>query len=158
MNSMLSVSSPNSGPPSLTISPWTHRSTRVLGRQLQLSPFLRLECGRRKEDSSSKRRETTHRCDVCNIDQSSQSARPIIMKFVSYQDRRAVFGRKKNLKGRKIVLTENLTKRRAELLGKARAKAGVKATWTADGRIICLLEDGRKIAIDTARDLSDRIA
>ena len=84
--------------------------------------------------------------------------RPIIMKFVSYQDRRAVFGRKKNLKGTKIVLTENLTKRRAELLGKARAKAGVKATWTADGRIICLLEDGRKIAIDTARDLSDRIA
>ena len=68
MNSMLSVSSPNSGPPSLTISPWTQRSTRGLGRQLQLSPVSQLECGRRKEDSSYIRRETTHRCDVCDID------------------------------------------------------------------------------------------
>ena len=56
------------------------------------------------------------------------------------------------------LLLNGMTKRRAELLGKACAKAGVKVTWTADGRIICLLEDGRKIAIDTPRDLSDRIA
>ena len=60
--------------------------------------------------------------------------RPIILKFVSYQDRSAVFARKKQLKGTKIVITENLTKRRAELLAKARATASVKATWTADGR------------------------
>ena len=73
--------------------------------------------------------------------------RPIILKFVSYQDRSAVFARKKQLKGSKIVLTENLTRRRAELLAKARATAGVKATWTADGRIVCLLEDGRKVSV-----------
>ena len=29
----------------LTTSPWTQRSTRGLGRQLQLSPVSRLECG-----------------------------------------------------------------------------------------------------------------
>ena len=82
--------------------------------------------------------------------------RPIILKFVSYQDRSAVFTRKKQLKCTKIVITENLTKRRAELLAKARATASVKATWTADGRIVCLLEDGRKVAVDTENDLRDR--
>ena len=44
-NSMLSASSPTSAPPSLTTSHWTHRSTRGLGRQLQLSLVARLECG-----------------------------------------------------------------------------------------------------------------
>ena len=45
MNSMLSASSPTSAPPSLTTSHWTQRSTRGLGRQLQLSLVSRLECG-----------------------------------------------------------------------------------------------------------------
>ena len=45
MNSMLSASSPTSAPPLLTTSPWTQRSTRGLGRQLQLSLVSRLECG-----------------------------------------------------------------------------------------------------------------
>ena len=69
-----------------------------------------------------------------------------------------MFARKKQLKGTKIVITENLTKRRTELLAKARATASVKATWTVDGRIVCLLEDGRKVAVDTDNDLRDRIA
>ena len=42
---MLSASSPISAPPSLTTSHWTQRSTRGLGRQLQLSLVARLECG-----------------------------------------------------------------------------------------------------------------
>ena len=45
MNSMLSASSPTSAPPSLTTPPWTQRSTRGLGRQLQHSPVSRFECG-----------------------------------------------------------------------------------------------------------------
>ena len=44
-NSMLSASSPTSAPPSLTTSHWPQRSTRGLGRQLQLSLVARLECG-----------------------------------------------------------------------------------------------------------------
>ena len=44
-NSMLSASSPTSAPPSLTTSHWTQRSTRGLGRQLQLSLVERVECG-----------------------------------------------------------------------------------------------------------------
>ena len=44
-NSMLSASSPTSAPPSLTTSHWTQRSTKGLGRQLQLSLVAWLESG-----------------------------------------------------------------------------------------------------------------
>ena len=44
-NSMMSVSSPTATPPSLTTSHWTQRSSRGLGRLLQLSLVARLECG-----------------------------------------------------------------------------------------------------------------
>ena len=44
-NSMLSASSPTSAPQSPTTSLWTQRSTRGLGRPLQLSLVARLECG-----------------------------------------------------------------------------------------------------------------
>ena len=44
-NSMLSASSPTSAPPSLITSHWRQRSTRWLGRQLQLSLLSRLNCG-----------------------------------------------------------------------------------------------------------------
>ena len=50
MNSMLSVNSHTSAPPSLTISLWTQRSTRGLERQLQRSPVSRLECRQACED------------------------------------------------------------------------------------------------------------
>ena len=52
---------------------------------------------------------------------SSNKPRPVIMKFVSYETRRQVFSAKRRLKGTKIVITENLTKRRSELLNRTRA-------------------------------------
>ena len=39
--------------------------------------------------------------------------------------------------------TTTLTKRRAELLRKARTIDGITSTWTIDGRIVCLLSNGR---------------
>ena len=69
---------------------------------------------------------------------SSNKPRPVIVKFVSYETRRQVFSAKRRLKGTKIVVTENLTKRRSDLLNRTRAQPDVKAAWTTDGRIVCL--------------------
>ncbi|KAI0240864.1 Thioredoxin-2 [Lamellibrachia satsuma] len=55
---------------------------------------------------------------------------------------------KRKLKGSKIVVTENLTKQRSELLTKALTAPNVAATWTTDGRIICLLASGRKSTLN----------
>ena len=82
---------------------------------------------------------------------SSESAgtprhpRPVIVKFTSYEPRRAIFTAKCKLKGTKFVITENLTRRRVDLLRKARASANVDASWTSDGRIVCLLTNGQKV-------------
>ena len=84
---------------------------------------------------------------------SSNKPRPVIVKFVSYATRRQVFSAKRRLRGSKIVITENLTKRRSDLLNRTRAQPDIKAAWTTDGRIVCLLENGEKRTIVTERDL-----
>ena len=85
---------------------------------------------------------------------STDKPRPVIVKFVSYETRRQVFSAKRRLKGCKLVITENLTKRRTEMLNRTRTQPGVKCAWTADGRIVCLLENGEKRTIVTERDLT----
>ena len=75
------------------------------------------------------------------------------MKLKSYEARRSILGAKRKLKGTRLVIAENLTKQRMELLQKARIVDGVKSIWTIDGRIICLLTSGRKETIVHERDL-----
>ena len=70
--------------------------------------------------------------------------RPIIIKLTSYDTRRTIFAAKRKLKGTKLVITENLTKTREQLLKKAREMDNVENAWTIDGRIVCLLRSGRK--------------
>ena len=86
---------------------------------------------------------------------SNGKPRPIIVKLTSYDTRRKIFGAKRQLKGTRLVITENLTKRRSELLQKARLVDGVVATWTLDGRIVCLVGNGRKVTVVTDRDLAN---
>ena len=85
---------------------------------------------------------------------SNGKPRPIIVKLTSYDTRRKIFGAKRQLKGTRLVITENLTKRRSDLLQKARLVDGVVATWTIDGRIVCLVGNGRKVTVVTERDLA----
>ena len=75
---------------------------------------------------------------------SNGKPQPIIVKLTSYDTRRKIFGAKQQLKGTRLVITENLTKRRSELLQKARSVDGVVATWTIDGRIVCLVGNGQR--------------
>ena len=53
----------------------------------------------------------------------------------------------------KFVVTENLTRRRNDLLKKVRSLDTVSCAWTTDGRIVCLLEDGRKVTVLHERDV-----
>ena len=50
-------------------------------------------------------------------------------------------------------LTENLTRHRNELLKKARSLDTVSCAWATDGRIMCLLEDGRNVTVLHERDV-----
>ena len=63
-----------------------------------------------------------------------------------------VFMAKRRLKGKKVVITENLTTRRIDLLNRAKGLRTVNATWTSDGRIMCLLGTGQKVSIYSEQD------
>lgn len=99
--------------------------------------------------------ESIDRCHRLGTSANSSNSRPrpIIVKFTSYQVRQKVFSGKRRLKGTKLLITENLTRRRSELLNKAKTLNNVTATWTSDGRIVCLLSSGRKVSVTTVQDL-----
>ena len=62
-----------------------------------------------------------------------ESARPIIAKFPRYNTRASIYGKKKMLKGSKMMITESLTQKRVRLLKKAIGDYGSHNVWTADG-------------------------
>ena len=66
----------------------------------------------------------------------TRKPRPMIVKFTSYEPRRAIFTSKRKLKGTHIVITENLTRRRVDLLRKSR-----------DSPNVCLLSNWRKVTV-----------
>lgn len=68
--------------------------------------------------------------------------RPIIARFNDMYTRNKVYGSKRNLKGKKIVLTENLTARRLGIMNEGRDKYGNKNVWSQEGRIMA--NDGHK--------------
>ena len=63
------------------------------------------------------------------------------MKFTNYRARSQVFYNKKQLKGKRLLITENLTKKRYELFKSAAEKLGVRNVWTSDGRVMTKIND-----------------
>lgn len=62
--------------------------------------------------------------------------RAILVKFVSYRDRAAVFNQKKMLKSSNYSIKEDLTKYRLNVLQEAAKKYNWENVWTSDGRIV----------------------
>lgn len=85
----------------------------------------------------------------------SRHGGPVIVVFDSLAQRNSVYFNKKKLKGSNIMVTEELTKSRYELLLFAKEKLGRSNTWTIEGQIYswvnekkCLIkceEDVRKL-------------
>ena len=82
--------------------------------------------------------------------------RPIIVKLCNYHDKEKMYQAKKNLKGTKIMIVESLTKRRLELLKRAKETFGATNVWTLDGKIFTNKgadADGKRYLIKTADDI-----
>ena len=82
--------------------------------------------------------ERTHR--IGKPRDVGQKSRPIIVKFVRYNDRKNVFNRKEKLKGKNISITESLTVTRMKKLNEGREIYEFKNVWTSDGKF--LFKDG----------------
>ncbi|KAI5751310.1 hypothetical protein M8J77_006260 [Diaphorina citri] len=86
--------------------------------------------------------------------------RPIIVKFLSYQDRREVYLNKKKLKGQPEMISESLTKTRLSLLRRAREHFTIPRVWTSDGKIVIKSDTpaGHRTIVTNARELDAAIA
>jgi hypothetical protein len=81
--------------------------------------------------------------------------KPIIVKFTRHNTKSEVFSRKRNLKASGIGITESLTKKRLELYTTVSKHPGVKAAWTADGKVIALLSGSQtKVFLENHKDLT----
>ena len=77
--------------------------------------------------------------------QHGEKPRPIIVKFVRFNDGNKIFRNKvKKLKGKKISITESLTVSRMEKFKEAQELHRFRNVWTNDGKIFCKLEDNDK--------------
>ena len=90
-----------------------------------------------------------------NAKPNTRSSRPraIIVRFMTFRDRNAVFRSKSKLKGKNISISENLTKFRYALYQAAISKYGKGKVWTVEGRVITKVND-RFITINTMDDLA----
>ena len=96
---------------------------------------LALEFVREKSDIKLTQRDLDRTYRIGKNDKRSNQPRPVIVKFIRYNDRKKMFSKKKQLKNSGISITESLTKLTMNKLAKAREEFGFRNVWTVDGRI-----------------------
>lgn len=79
--------------------------------------------------------------------------RAIIVKFSTYNIRHSFYKARVQLKGTGIYINEDLTTKRQELFTIARRNPNVKRSWTSDGTIFVVGEDGNRRKIVNKSDL-----
>ena len=101
--------------------------------------------------------ERSHRLGPINNRRNLRSVRvnprPIILRFNSFRKRQKVFKAKRSLKGKKVSLSENLTKQRYEIYKAAVTKYGRDKVWTNEGRTLTKVNN-TLLVINSLHDLS----
>lgn len=102
--------------------------------------------------------DRTHRLGRVNppSEDGKTRPRPIIMRFISYTDRAAVYKEKRHMKHSPMLISENLTAKRMAIFRAAyrMVKEGkIANVWTQDGRITVLTNRKRKVIITSLADL-----
>lgn len=91
---------------------------------------------------------------VCHrLGTNSKKPRPIMVRFIDYKHRNAVWNSKTLLKNSGITVSEFLTKTRHDIFIAARKHFGMRRCWTSDGRIIILLPDNKRRKIESLTEL-----
>ena len=85
---------------------------------------------------------------------TQERPRPIIFRFSSFRKRMEVFKNKRNLKGKSISLSENLTKDRYILYQKAIQRIGKGKVWTSEGRVTTKLGN-KYLTINALKDIDN---
>ena len=86
--------------------------------------------------------DKTHRIEETK---NNDKSRPVIIKFVRYNDRQKIFSSKKLLKDSGVSITESWTAFRMKKLTNARDIFGFRNVWTVEERMF-YFENGSKIS------------
>lgn len=91
------------------------------------------------------------------INDNGTRPRPILVKFIAYNYKRAMFMNKRKLKGTNFVIREHLTRDRIKIINELAAKFDRSNVWTVDGRIYykdanCNSSGGRPTVISSLAD------
>ena len=90
--------------------------------------------------------DIAHRLGV--FDKDPAKKRAIICKFVRRTDKQDVIKRRKVLRGKGIVIVEDLTQDNKELLDKVYNKDNITQAWSSNGKIFGKKEDGQVIRFE----------
>lgn len=91
--------------------------------------------------------------------QGPGKSRQIIVRFITREPRFRLLQKRRNLRKteqfKKVYKDEDLTKLRFKLLHLVKRTEGVKAAYTRDGRIVCIMNNAgnTKVTIDSPDDL-----
>lgn len=107
-----------------------------------------------------------HDIDVSHrLKSKVNGTRPIIVRFTSRAVKHKIYNNKRKLKGSRIIIKEDLTKVRVQLLKEISKRAPARSTWTRDGKIYCkvnnkiqlirCIDDIRKIWGSAGTDVSE---
>ena len=78
----------------------------------------------------------------------SKKNTPVIVKFIRRTQKNEVYRKKRLLKGTKMIITESLTKRRLQLLEKARLEFKQCPVWSWKGEIFVFHNNKKKVIDD----------
>lgn len=80
--------------------------------------------------------------------------RPVIVRFVNRKDRDRVMMNKRKLKGSRLFVTEDLTRKNLVLLNEVKKMECVDRAWSFNGNITCVMKDKEKVRVNLSTDLA----
>ncbi|XP_060082347.1 uncharacterized protein LOC132561663 [Ylistrum balloti] len=86
---------------------------------------------------------------------NSDRPRTIICKFTHRRKKTQILSKRRNLRGSKIVIFEDLTKRNQDILKQAYRLKSVKHSYSVNGKLFVVLENGKKRRLEYDTELSD---
>jgi len=97
-----------------------------------------------------------HRLSRPVAQSASAQPPPVVIQFMKKKTGSELISKRKNLKGKKIVITEQLTSKKAQLLKKVNgyvSSGKLQSAWTRDGRVLARTMDDRTAMITPTTNL-----
>lgn len=105
-------------------------------------------------DIGVKHIEVAHRVGSVAFAKANDRVRPIIVRFLSREDRDTVILNRKKLKGLKISVGEDLTPANVKLLKRVHDHPRTQSTWSTRGNIFAKLSNGSIVKVDILADVN----